>query len=84
VQAIHPVVCNVHHVAGLSQALAQVLGQLDFVFDEQNFHAAILEESGLFVVYEFVIWLLAPCRTRFLKYHPMSKGIAPANRRGLT
>jgi len=67
VKAIHPVVCNVHHVAGLSQALAQILGQLDFVFDEQNFHAAILEESGLFVVYEFVIWLLAPCRTRFFK-----------------
>lgn len=72
-QAIHPVVRNVHHVAGLSQALAQVLGQLDLVFDEQNFHAAILEESGLFVVYEFVIWLLAPCRTRFFKVSPWRK-----------
>ena len=73
VKAIHPVVCNVYHVADLSQALAQVLGQLDFVFDEQNFHAAILEESGLFVVYEFVIWLLAPCRTRFFKVSPCRK-----------
>ncbi len=84
VQAIHPVVGNVDHVAGLTEALAQVLGKLDFVFNEQDFHRAILEECGAFVDYEFVIWLLATCRGRVIKVHPMSKGIAEASRRKLT
>ena len=53
---------SIHHIADLSEALAQVLGELDFVFNEQNFHGVILEECSLFVDYEFVIWLLAPCR----------------------
>ena len=62
VQAVHAIVGDVHHIADLSEALAQILGELDFVFNEQNFHGVILEECSLFVDYEFVIWLLAPCR----------------------
>jgi hypothetical protein len=84
VQAIYPVVGNVHHIPGLSEALTQVLGKLDFVFDEQDFHGVILEECGSFADYEFVIWLLVSCRGSLSKVHPVSQGIAQASRQGLT
>ena len=72
----HVVEDSIHHIADLSEALAQVLGQLDFVFDEQNFHGAILEECRLFVDYEFVIWLLVSCRGSLSKVPLVSQGIA--------
>jgi hypothetical protein len=38
VQAIHAVVCDVHDEALFGQALAQVGGQLELVFDYQKPH----------------------------------------------
>ena len=75
-QAVHTVVGDIHHIADLSETLSEVLGQLDFIFNEQNFHEVILEECDLFADYEFVIWLLASCCGPISKVPSVSKGIA--------
>ena len=44
----------------------------------------IFEECRPFVDYEFVIWLLVPCRGSLSKVHPVSQGIALVSRQGFT
>ena len=73
---------EVDDVAVLGEALVQVLGQLDFVFDDQESHARtvvagltrarMVAFSGPVLDYEFVIWLFGRRDSGFSEFIPWS------------